>query len=70
MSIWKDIKANNFDEADQCYTIDAWKTKNQDEEGKVIAKVYVNESKKVIYIDEKAKTDKYAQEVINKIQQR
>ena len=60
---WKEIRNNFFDEEERCISIDGWKTKNNNEEGKVIAKVYVD-TKKIEYIDETAKLDKYAQEII------
>lgn len=46
--------------------IDAWRTTNSNEEGKVIAKINLSNSE-VEYVDEKAKTDAYAQTVIRSV---
>lgn len=46
--------------------IDAWRTTNSNEEGKVIAKINLSNSE-VEYVDEKAKTDAYAQTVIRRV---
>lgn len=43
--------------------IDAWETEDSNEEGKVIAKVSIKTAK-VEYIDPRAMTDSYAQEMI------
>ena len=62
MSIWSEVKCNHFDEIKQKWVVDAWLTGNDGEEGKIIAKVDLNCV--VEYIDERAKTDAYAQEII------
>jgi hypothetical protein len=62
MSIWKEIKNIYFDEEEQKTFIDAYVTDDDWEEGKVIAKVDMRCH--VEYIDERAKTDAYAQEII------
>lgn len=64
MSKWAEIKCTYFNETEKKYYVDAWRSStNQNEEGKVIAKInLVNET--VEYIDQDAKTDKYAQQVI------
>lgn len=67
MSKWKEIRNDNFDENERCITIDAWKTSNQNEEGKIIAKVYEDGEKGTIYIDKEAETDEYAQKMINEV---
>lgn len=46
--------------------IDAWRTTSSNEEGKVIAKINLSNSE-VEYVDEKAKTDAYAQTVIRRV---
>jgi hypothetical protein len=67
--IWAEIR-NDFEESndwgERVICIDAWKTDDDNEEGKVIAKVIHSKSGDVHveYIDEKAKVDTYAQEVI------
>jgi hypothetical protein len=58
--IWAEIK-NDFEDDGEIY-IDAWKTEDDNEDGRVIAKVKANGD--VEYIDERAKTDMYAQEMI------
>lgn len=47
-------------------TIDAWKTGTDDEEGLAIAQIILTESEDlcIIYIDNVARTDDYAQEKI------
>ena len=64
MSKWADIRCDFFNEEEEKYYVDAWKTGNDNEEGKVIAKIdLANET--VEYLDDDAKTDEYAQAVIN-----
>ena len=63
---WAEIRADHFDEEEGLQYIDAWLTGDDNEEGKVIAKINL-ETKEVEYLDEDAKTDPYAQEVINEI---
>lgn len=60
--IWSEIRNDYFDEDERCTYIDAWTTPNDNEEGVVIAKVY--EDGVVEYIDDRARKDRYAQEVI------
>ncbi|PLS19576.1 hypothetical protein CVD28_03925 [Bacillus sp. M6-12] len=62
--LWSQI--NNEFEDEQVIFIDAWTTNDENEEGKVIAKVFKNEQGiiEVEYLDERAKTDVFAQEVI------
>ena len=62
MSIWGAIR-NDFEDGDIVY-IDAFLTADDNEEGKVIAKVNVR-TKEVEYLDDRARTDSYAQEMIN-----
>jgi hypothetical protein len=62
MSIWKEIKSVHFDEEEQKWFVDAWLTDKDTEEGKVIAKVDLQCT--VEYIDTRAKTDTYTQEII------
>jgi len=65
MSIWKEIKCIHFHEEEQKWFVDAWLTGGDTEEGKVIAKLDLQCG--VEYIDERAKTDTYAQEIIEAI---
>ena len=39
MSKWKDIRCDFFNEEEEKYMVDAWKTHNDSEEGTVIAKL-------------------------------
>lgn len=75
MSYWKEIKNNHietvFDEVIEGaiykqISIDAWQSDDDNEEGKVIAKVILtlHGDKCVVYMDNIARTDEYAQEVI------
>jgi hypothetical protein len=60
--IWSEIR-NDF-ESDGIVFIDAWVTNDANEAGKTIAKIDKT-TKKVEYIDKRAITDTYAQEIIN-----
>lgn len=66
MSKYSDIRCDFFNEEEKKYYVDAWKTDNDNEEGKVIAKIDLA-NKTVEYIDEDAKTDEYAQTVIKEM---
>jgi superfamily II helicase len=68
--IWAEIR-NDFEEVlesvgKRVIHIDAWETEDDNEEGKVIAKVIQSKSRNVYveYMDERAKVDTLAQEVI------
>ena len=66
MSKWSDIRWDFFNEEEEKYFVDAWRTDNDNEEGTVIAKLdLANET--VEYLDEDAKTDEYAQAVIKEM---
>lgn len=60
--IWSEIR-NDFED-DGFVHIDAWTTSDDNEDGRVIAKINI-ETGEVTYLDERAKTDKIAQEAIN-----
>ena len=64
MSKWAEIRCNFYDEEEQKCYVDAWLTDDDNEEGIVIAKVNYK-TKEIEYLDNDAKTDSYAQEVIN-----
>ena len=53
-----------FDEEERCVYVDGWRTDYGDEEGTVIAKVFVD-TKEVEYLIEDGKTDSYVQEEIS-----
>jgi superfamily II helicase len=68
--IWAEIR-NDFEEVlesvgKRVIHIDAWETEDDNEEGKVIAKVIQSKSGNIYveYMDERAKVDTLAQEVI------
>jgi len=61
-NIWGEIRSD-FREDDIILYIDAWLTDDDNEEGKVIVKVNVR-TKEVEYLDNRAKTNSYAQEII------
>lgn len=70
-SLWSEIRndyTEDYNEGGICKItyIDAWKTADDNEEGKVIAKVLLtnNDEVFVVYIDNCAKYDAYAQEKI------
>lgn len=65
ISKYREIRNNFVDEEDHKVYIDAWKTENPNEEGSVIAKIDLA-TYEVEYLDEKAKRDPYAQEMIRK----
>ena len=64
MSNWAEIRNDYCDESEGKVYIDAWFTDDDNEDGEVIAKIDCR-TKEVEYLDEIAKTDLYAQEVIN-----
>jgi len=64
MNIWSEIRNDFEDEEEGKVYIDAYLTPDDNEEGKVIAKVNTS-TKEVEYLDDRARTDAYAQEMIN-----
>jgi hypothetical protein len=69
MAIWSEIRSEYQDENDKGQTIihiDGWLTEDENEDGLTIAKVNA-ETLEVEYIDRRAKSDKYAQEMINEV---
>ena len=66
MSKWMEIRNDYCNEDEGRVYIDAWKTSSGNEEGKVIAKVDYK-TKEIEYLNEAAKTDEYAQEVIKEV---
>lgn len=65
-SQYREIRSNFIDYDKNIMYIDAWRTTSSNEEGKVIAKINLANSE-VEYVDEKAKTDAYAQTVIRRV---
>lgn len=64
MSKYGEIRNDFYDDEEQKVYIDAWFTEDDNEEGIVIAKVNYK-TKEIEYLDDDAKTDSYAQEIIN-----
>jgi hypothetical protein len=64
MSKYGEIRNDFYDEEEKKVYIDAWFTEDDNEEGVVIAKVNYR-TKAIEYIDNDARTDEYAQEIIN-----
>ena len=62
-NIWGEIRSDFLDD-DIILYINAWLTDDDNEEGKVIAKMNV-QTKEIEYLDDRARTDFYAQEIIN-----
>ena len=60
---WTEIRIDYLDEEEGFWYVDAWKTCNDDEEGKSIAMID-DLTGRVIYLDPLARIDKYAQEMI------
>lgn len=64
MSKYGEIRNDFYDDIEKKVYIDAWFTEDDNEEGVVIAKVNYK-TKEVEYLDNDARTDEYAQEIIN-----
>jgi ornithine cyclodeaminase/alanine dehydrogenase-like protein (mu-crystallin family) len=70
MSIWSEIRVDYIEELENGSTlqyIDAWVTGDDNEEGSSIATI--DDLGNISYMDERAKTDESAQEIIQKIKQ-
>lgn len=66
MSKWSEIRINFFDEEEKQWSVDAWETDDDNEEGSAIAKIDLYTGT-VEYLDADAKTDEYAQEEIKEM---
>jgi hypothetical protein len=66
MSIWGEIR-NDFIDDDGIVHIDGFLTDDDNEEGRVIAKVN-SLTGTIEYLDERAETDNYAQEMIKDVE--
>jgi len=66
MDNWGEIRNDFIDDDTGIATIDAWVSEDDNEEGKVIATFDTNTGE-VIYKDDRAKTDAYAQEIIQEL---
>jgi hypothetical protein len=71
VSKWAEIRNDFFNEEEQCVNIDGYLTDDDNEEGKVIAKIFIKKDNgikaEVVYLDEDAKTDWNAQELIKDV---
>lgn len=66
-SPWAEIRIDYYDEEEQRWLVDAWTSDDDNEEGVSIAKILLGttyETSIIEYLDERAKTDNYAQECI------
>ena len=63
---WSEIRSDHVDD-DNVVHIDAWISEDDNEGGKTIA--LVKPDKTIVYLDDRAKTDTYAQEVISEVLQ-
>jgi len=61
-NIWSEIKADHTDEDLGITHVDAWTSPDDDENGTIIATI--DDKGNITYKDERAKSDKYAQEII------
>lgn len=66
MSKWSEIRIDFFDTEENKWSVDAWETDDDDEEGSVIAKIDLDTGT-VEYLDVDTKTDEYAQEEIKEM---
>ena len=66
LSKWAEIRGDFYDDEEKVQCIDGWLTDDDNEEGQVIAKVHLDTGN-VEYLDQDAKTDEYAQEVIREV---
>lgn len=64
MSKWAEIRNDFVCEDSRKIYIDAWLTEDDSEEGVVLARIDIS-TKNIEYFDDDARTDTYAQEVIN-----
>ena len=64
MSKWAEIRNDFVCEDSRKIYIDAWLTEDDNEEGIVLARIDMD-TKNIEYFDDDARTDNYAQEIIN-----
>lgn len=64
MSKWTEIRNDFICEDSRKIYIDAWLTEDDNEDGIVLARIDIN-TKNIEYFDDDARTDSYAQEIIN-----
>jgi hypothetical protein len=66
MSKYAEVRSDFYDDEEEKQFVDAWMSDDDNEEGTVIAKIDLATGE-VEYLDEDAKTDEYAQEVISEV---
>lgn len=66
MSKWAEIRCDFYDDEEEKWFVDAWLTDDDNEEGTVIAKINLT-TKTVEYLNDDARYDEYAQEIINEM---
>lgn len=66
MSKYAEVRCDFYDEDAEVQCIDAWLTDDDNEDGMVIAKANLATGD-VEYLDDDARTDEYAQEVIREV---
>lgn len=60
---YNEVRIDNFDENENVWTVDAWKTSDDNEEGTVVAKI--SENGEVVFTDLSAQNDKLVNETID-----
>ena len=60
---YNEVRIDNFDENENVWTVDAWKTSDDNEEGTVVAKI--SENGVVVFTDPSAQNDKLVNETID-----
>lgn len=64
MTNFSEVRCDFFDEVNGVWYVDGWFTANDNEEGIVVAKIYVKDFV-VVYTDDEYRWDEYVQEVID-----
>ena len=66
MSKYAEVRSDFYDEEEEKQFVDAWMNDDDNKEGTVIAKIDLATGE-IEYLDEDARTDEYAQEVISEV---
>lgn len=61
-SKYSEVRINHFDDIESCWCVDAWQTPDDNEEGRVVAKIKDNGD--IVWLDKDAETDPYVREEI------
>ena len=62
MKDYAEVRCDFYDNVNGYWCVDAWRTSDDNEEGKVVAHIYDNGS--VVYLDEESKQSAYAKAII------